>query len=128
MSWWWIGIVGLVVAMFGVARAGRGRAASPVAEELFEGLIPWAATGGARAARSGPGWGARWTEDLSSRPARGLPLPTPPGTVSDREADVAPAATPRAGDVANPQRDDAPEPEREYAAAGYAASPGAIDP
>lgn len=89
MSWWWIGIIGLVTAMFGIVRAGRRGSAPPVAAGLLERMIPWAATGGTRAARSGSGWGARWTEDLSLRPARGLPFPAPRRALPGREPEPA---------------------------------------
>ena len=90
MSWWWLGIVVVVAAIVAiVGGVRRGRAAS-IAEELFEGLLPSAVTGGARGQDSVPGWGARWTEDLAHRPVR------------DRPASVRSQGRPVAADAAPP--------------------------
>ncbi len=78
MSVWWIGSVLAIAAILGIVGKRRGLRSRPgarMAEELFEGLLPSAMTGGPREERAPDGWGLRWTDDVTNLTAKDHAVP-----------------------------------------------------
>jgi hypothetical protein len=116
MSAWWFGIVVAIAAIVGIVSARRGGRGAAIAEDLFEGLLPSAMTGGPHENRPHEGWGLRWTDDVTNLTAKDYASPPEPqrGPRTAESSAVEPARTGTTRDA-------------DHAVAHGTASPSAID-